>query len=129
VSEALRADLLAKLPNDPDWTAFVEGVWTTYRRYFREHAARLSKLFVVEPDRKKLSAALAFCLERSLSHAQDLLDAYAARGGVIGSQSSAIAASSVPGRSKGALPAIETRSVAAYQRAIDEAGKREGGGA
>lgn len=129
VSEALRADLLAKLPDDPAWAAFVEGIWTTYRRYFREHAARLSKLFVVEPNREKLSASIAFCLEHGLSHAQDILDAYTARGGIIGSQSGAIAASSVPGRSTGALPAVETRSVAAYQRAIDEAGKREGGGA
>lgn len=127
VSEALRADLLAKLPDDPAWAAFVEGIWTTYRRYFREHAVRLSKLFVVEPDREKLAASLAFCLERGLSHAQDLLDAYTARGGVLGPQSAAIAASSVPGHSRGALPAVETRSVATYQRAIDEAGRWEGG--
>lgn len=127
-SEALRGELLARLPDVPSWAAFVEGLWTGYRRYFREHAARLARLFASPPDHVVLGQALAFCLERGLATAQDLLDAYTARGGVL-------AASKRPSESavktaKGGtreLPIVEKRSLADYQRALDAASRREGG--
>lgn len=126
-SQAIRAGLLARLPDEPLWTAFVEGMWTGYRRYFREQALRLTKLFDCPPERDKLSAALARCHENGLSHAQDLLDAYVAFDGVLGAKKRTEApANGTAHRARCEMPAVETHSLADYQRALDAATRETG---
>jgi transposase len=126
-SEALRDELCARLPDNPEWAAFIDGIWTAYRRYFREHALRLARLFVRPPDPVILSQALAFCHDRGLSTAQELLDAYSTRGGVIEvlKRSPSSSLQSVNGMPR-EMPIVETRSLADYQRALDAASKRSG---
>lgn len=127
-SEALRGELLARLPGDSAWAAFVEGLWTGYRRYFREHATRLARLFASPHDPIVLGQALTFCRERGLATAQDLLDAYTARGGTLVASKgpSTLAVNTAMGGTR-ELPIVETRSIADYQRALDAASTREGG--
>jgi len=120
VSEVIKARLLARLPGNPAWTAFVEGIWTTYRRYFREHAARLEKFLDAKPDAEKLGRALALCLDKGLGHAQDLLDAYAAQGGVLEAKPRPVPRAMT---TRAALPPVETRSLDAYQKALDDASR------
>ena len=124
-AEALRTELLARLPGNREWAAFVDGLWIGYRRYFRQHAARLARLFARPPDLVVLGHALAFCLDRGLTTAQELLDAYTTRGGVMGA-SKPTAPAPLPGQgSRRELPTVETRSLADYQRALDAASERE----
>jgi transposase len=126
-SEALRGELLSRLPDNPEWAAFVDGIWTMYRRYFRGHAIRLARLFARPPDPAILGQALAFCLDRGLTTAQELLDAYVARGGVLETPKRSPA--SFPKSLNGVpreLPVVETRSLADYKRALDAASKHEG---
>lgn len=126
--EALRGELLARLPDDPAWAAFIEGLWIGYRRYFREHAIRLARLFVSPPDLRILGQALTFCLERGLTTAQDLLDAYTARGGTLASPKRlSVFVEKTARQGRRELPIVETRPLADYQRAIDAASRREGG--
>jgi hypothetical protein len=125
-SEALRDELRGRLPDNPDWAAFIDGIWTGYRRYFREHAIRLAQLFARPPDPVILGQALAFCRDSGLSAAQELLDAYTARGGVL--QASKRLPSISPHSANGIsreLPIVETRSLADYQRALDAASRQD----
>lgn len=116
-TEAIRDGTLSRCPDDPRWAAFVLAIWTSHRRYFREHARRLERLFVVAPDRDILGQALAFCLERGLAHAQDLLDAYTARSGLLGTKETA---SVPPPSSATPAPLVATRSLDEYQRRLGE---------
>ena len=125
-TQAIRDELLALMPDDPQWRAFVEGMWRTYRRYFREHAQRLSKLFNAELDRVKLAAALALCLDKGLFSAQDLLAAYAAQGGLMAAPSRRPSSPrAAPGRPP--VPVVEKRALDVYKKALDEAGRKNGG--
>jgi transposase len=127
-TEAIRGELLARLPDTPLWTAFVDGLWTRYRRYFREHARRLSKLFLSPPDPAILGQALDFCRARGLSTAQELLDAYTAHGGILGTSKRAPSVAPMQGLpTVQELPVVETRSLADYQRAFDSALRQDGG--
>jgi len=126
-AEALRVELLARIPDDPRWLAFVEGLWTGYRRYFRQHAARLARLFARPPDPVILGQALDFCLDRGLTTAQELLDAYTARGGVLGATKATVPSPLSTAGSRRELPPVEIRSLAEYKDALDAASKREGG--
>jgi hypothetical protein len=115
--EKLRADLVAALADLPEWVSFVDGIFTEYRRYFREHAARLSKLLERKIDKEKLVHALRFCLDRGLASAQDLIDAV---------DSMTPSAAAAPSRYRGVhrtkeLPIVATRSVGEYQRFLDDA--------
>jgi hypothetical protein len=125
-TEALRDELLARNPEDAAWRSFVEGMWQTYRRYFREHATRLVKLFATSPDREKLRQALARCQDLGLHSAQDLLDAYVAGGGVIGIQGRKPARepSSSP---RARPPAVDRRSLDVYKDFLVDVAKRTGG--
>ena len=124
-TEAIREQLLARWPEEPRWAAFVQLVWTTHRRYFREQAHRLEKLFAVDADRKTLGHALAFCLDRGLAHAQDLLDAFTARGGALEAKRRKDPPASPTDRRP--LPKVETRSLGDYQRRLDELSDGNGG--
>lgn len=127
-SELVRTELIARLPDDAAWAAFVDGMWTGYRRYFRQQAARLSKLFEVPPDRDTLAQALALCREHGLAHAQDLLNVYTARGGVLGARKRAVPPEGgIAERARRSMPAIQTHSLSGYQSAIDAASRETGG--
>lgn len=116
-TEAIRDGILARYSEDPRWSAFVQLIWTTHRRYFREHARRLERLFAVTPDRDALSQALAFCLNHGLAHAQDLLDAYKIRGGSFEEKTTSPATAPEMAKS---LPAVVTRSIDDYQKRLAE---------
>lgn len=126
-SAAVRTELIARLPDDAAWATFVDGMWTKYRRYFRQQATRLSKLFEVPPDRDTLAQALALCRDHGLAHAQDLLNAYTARGGVLGARKRAAPPEAgIAERARRGMPTIETHSLAGYQNAIDAASRQTG---
>lgn len=125
-TEAIKAGLLARLPGNAGWEAFIELVWTKYRRYFREHAARLDKLFAAEPDHGALDRALARCVEMGLGHAQDLLDAYTAQGGALGAKPKPRPAPRGAARLE-SIPQVETRSLDDYRKALDAASRANGG--
>jgi len=114
-TEAMRVSTLARWPAEPRWEAFVLAIWVTHRRYFRQHARRLERLFITDPDRNLLSQALAFCSERGLAHAQDLLDAYTARGGLLVTKETP---PTPPAAS--AAPVVVTRPLDEYQRRLGE---------
>ena len=122
-TEAIRDDTLARCPDDPRWAAFVLAIWTAHRRYFREHALRLERLFIVAPDRDILGQALAFCLDHGLSHANDLLDAYTARGGLLGVKETT---RTPPPTTATTAPVVETRPLDEYQRRLGELCKDNG---
>ncbi len=113
--ETLRADLVAAVDDLPEWGSFVDGIYTEYRRYFREHAGRLRKLLKRNIDREKLVLALKFCLDRGLASAQDLIDAVNSTTPV-----PAVAPSPYRGLHQTRdLPLVATRSVSEYQRFLD----------
>jgi len=115
VAEAIRDSTLARWSDDPRWAAFVMALWTTHRRYFRQHARRLERLFITDPDRDLLGQALAFCSARGLVHAQDLLDAYTARGGLLATKETPPAPPAA-----GTVPIVVTRPLDEYQRRLGE---------
>lgn len=120
--ETLRADLVAAVADLPEWTSFVDGIYTEYRRYFREHAARLRKLLDRNIDREKLTQALNFCLDHHLASAQDLIDA-------VDSATPVLPVKTSPYRGmhrSRELPAVATRSVGEYQRFFDAAADKQG---
>ena len=115
--EKLREDLVAAVADLPEWTSFVDSIYTEYRRYFREHAARLRKLLERNIDREKLTQALTFCLDWELASAQDLIDA-------VDSTTPVIPVRTSPYRClhhSRELPVVATRSVGEYQRFFDAA--------
>lgn len=122
-TEAIRDSILARFPDDPRWSAFVLVIWTTHRRYFREHARRLERLFVAPPDRDILEQALAFCLDHGLAHANDLLDAYTARGGRLEAKETHAPPPSPPQATRpgsAIAPVVATRPLDEYQRRLGE---------
>jgi hypothetical protein len=125
-TEAIKAALLARLPDKTSWEAFVEAVWTKYRRYFREHATRLDRLFAAAPDPGALDRALALCLDKGLCHAQDLLDAYTAQGGVLETKRKPRPAPRGASRLAN-MPPVETRPLDDYRKALDAASHANGG--
>jgi hypothetical protein len=125
-TEALRDELLARCPEDSAWRDFVEGMWQSYRRYFREHATRLAKLFATTPDREKLRESLARCRDLGLHSAQDLLDAYVAGGGVIGIQGRK-PAREPSSADRARPPAVDRRSLDVYKDFLVDVAKRTGG--
>lgn len=115
--EALRSELVAAMADLPEWGSFVDGIFSEYRRYFRDHAVRLRRLLERKIDREKLRLALRFCLERGLASAQDLVDAVDDMMRV-----------PTPGRAPyramhptRELPTVVTRPVEEYQRLLDAA--------
>ncbi len=124
-AQAIKAELLARLPENGPWAAFVEEIWIKYRRYFREHAHRLGMFLAAQPDPRVLSLALAFCLDKGLSHAQDLIDAYAAQGGVL--ETKARTAPRFP-LERTAVPPVEKRSLDAYRDALNRRASGSEGG-
>jgi hypothetical protein len=125
-SEAIKAGLLARLPGNASWAVFIDGIWTKYRRYFREHAIRLGRLFMAEPNFEKLDRALALCLEKGLGHAQDLLDAYTAQGGALKTKAKPRPAPR-DGSTRAVMPPVEKRPLDAYRNALDAASRGNGG--
>ena len=120
--EMLRAQLVSAVADLPEWACFVDGIYTEYRRYFRDHAVRLRKLLERKIDGEKLAQALRFCLDRGLASAQDLIDAV---------DSMTPLPTCGPAPYKGVhqtrqLPAVATRSVGEYQRLLDAAAKAQG---
>jgi len=118
----LRVQLISAAADLPEWACFVDGIYTEYRRYFRDHAVRLRKLLERKTDNEKLIQALKFCLDRGLASAQDLIDA-------VDSMTPLPACGPAP--YKGVhqtrqLPAVATRSVGEYQRLLDAAAKAQG---
>jgi len=124
--QAIKDELLLRLPDNPAWHAFVEQIWKDYRRYFREHAGRLSRFLASRPDPALLDRALGLCLDKGLGHAQDLIDAYTAHGGALEGESRP---SPRGPAGRVSLPPVETRSLDAYAQALDRASRWEGGGA
>lgn len=125
--ESLRTELVARLPDLPAWVLFVDAIWSEYRRYFRAHAARLTKLLENEPDRAIFAAALALCLDRGLSSAQDLIDAYQIRGGTVEKRKRYPHAESPSFQGeKQALPEVVKRSLSEYQSILDAAHLEQG---
>jgi transposase len=120
--ETLRADLVATVSDLPEWTCFVDGIYTEYRRYFREHAARLRKLLERNIDREKLTQALKFCLDHGLASAQDLIDAVDSTTPVLPVRTSPYRGMH---RSR-ELPVVATRSLGEYQRFFDAAADKQG---
>jgi hypothetical protein len=120
--EALRAQLVSAMADLPEWACFVDGIYTEYRRYFRDHAVRLRKLLERKIDREKLTQALRFCLDRGLASAQELLDAVQNITPLPG-PSPALYKSVRQARE---LPTVATRSVGEYQRFLDEAAGAQG---
>jgi hypothetical protein len=120
--ESLRTELVARLPGLPAWVSFVDALWSAYHRYFRAHAVRLAKLLENEPDLVILAETLALCLDRGLSSAQDLIDAYQARGGAVEKRKRRphVEPASFQGE-KQAFPEVVTRSLGEYQRILDAA--------
>ena len=120
--EMLRVQVISAVADLPEWARFVDGIYTEYRRYFRDHAARLNKLLERKIDREKLAQALKFCLDRGLASAQDLIDAV---------DSVTAAPTRGPAPYKGVhhtkeLPAVATRPVGEYQKFLDAAVKAQG---
>jgi hypothetical protein len=125
--ENLRTELVARLPSLPAWVPFVDAIWSEYHRYFRSHAARLTKLLENEPNLAILDEALALCLDRGLSSAQDLIDAYQTRGGTIEKRKRRphTEPASFQGE-KQALPEVVKRSMSEYQSILDAAHLEQG---
>ena len=119
--EKLREDLVAALPEMPEWKTFVDGIHAEYRRYFRDHAARLSKFLERKPNPERLQEALAFCLDHGLASAQDLIDAVDG----MAPKATAMTAPRNGIHRDRELPAVATRPVLEYQRFLDAAAKAQ----
>ena len=124
---AVRDSLLAHYPDDPRWAAFVLAIWATHRRYFREHARRLERLFVAPPDHEILGQALALCLDHGLAHANDLLNAYTTRGGRLETNAAPVPPPPAGLSGSVVVPVVATRSLNAYQRRFGELCADSGG--
>lgn len=124
--KALRDGFLDLHPEQREWRTFVESNWKAYHRYYREHARRLERLLAPGIDSSKLEAALARCMKLELWSAQDLLDAYAAEGGILESERKALVRS-MDGVARAAPPEVEMRSLDAYKDLLDRAVSRNGG--